>query len=127
RPLTECIQSEEITRNGNDLLIVALQFRDEFIALKGEMPYNPGKLSALASDQDWNSTVPEYLQPVANQVWEILSHRPTTIEDLYRQCSVCELKLYQVVNQLLSSGHIAFNSPPAMSELPVGQEITAGV
>src|SRR5947209_16191005 len=48
-------------------------------------------LSARTSDPDWNSTVPEYLQSVANQVWEILSGRPTAIDDLYRQCSVCEL------------------------------------
>jgi CRP-like cAMP-binding protein len=125
RPLTDCIQSEEITRNGNDLLIVALQFRDEFHALKEEMPYNPSKLSARASDLDWNSTEPEYLRSVANQVWEIVSRRPTTIDDLYRQCSVCELKLYQVVNQLLSSGHISFNSPPAASGLPIREAIGA--
>jgi hypothetical protein len=107
------------------LLIVALQFRDEFNALKGEMPYNLGKLSPTASDLDSNSTVPEYLQPVANQVWEILSRRPTSIDDLYRQCSVCELKLYQVVNQLLSSGHIFFNAAADESGMPVRQEVGA--
>jgi CRP-like cAMP-binding protein len=123
RPLTECIQSDEITRNGNDLLIVALQFRDEFHALKKEMPYSPAKLSARASELDWNGSAPEYLHSVATQVWDILSSRPATIDDLYRQCSVCELKLYQVVNHLLSSGQISFDSPPIASGITLGMPV----
>lgn len=125
RPLTDCIQSGEITGNGTDLLIVALQFRDEFHALKKEMPYNPGKLSPRTSNLEWNNEAPEYLRRVANQVWETISRRPTTIDELYGQCSVCELKLYQVVNHLLSSGQISFTSAPTPSALPVREEIGA--
>jgi hypothetical protein len=49
------------------------------------------------------------LRPVAERIWEIVSKQPSTINQVYRQCSVCELKVYRVINELLLRNQIAFN------------------
>lgn len=108
QPLTDWIQSEPIVPKGRDLLITAHQFRDELAALRKEVADDSAKLTACAKELGWNGGAPPELMPVANQIWTLLSRHPKTINDLYRECSVCELKVYQVVNQLVHSGQASF-------------------
>jgi CRP-like cAMP-binding protein len=108
RPLTNWIDSGRITRTSGDMLIAALQFRDEFNALKKEIPEDSAKLTPTKADLQWNGENRDELRPVANRIWELVSRRPASVKDLYRQCSVCELKIYQVVNELLTGKQVAF-------------------
>jgi CRP-like cAMP-binding protein len=107
--VTKSIQSSEITRNSGDLLIVALQFRDEFNALKRQLPDASHQLKACAADLVWNGEAPPDLAPLAKQIWELVSLSPRTLTDLYRQCFACELKVYQVVHELLRSEQMALD------------------
>jgi CRP-like cAMP-binding protein len=109
RPLTDWIESGRIAQKSSDLLIVALQFRDELNALKGQMLDDSAEVSACTAELQWNGDAPEQLKPLANRIWTLMSHTPRTIRDLYRECSVCELKVYQVVSQLVSLGQATFN------------------
>jgi CRP-like cAMP-binding protein len=112
KALTETIQSARIEQNTSDRLIVALQYRDEFNALKAHMPSPSAKIAAVAAGLSWNSGSPEYLAPLANKVWDVISKRPQTIPELYRHCSACELKLYQVVHELLQSNQATVAEKP---------------
>jgi CRP-like cAMP-binding protein len=112
KPLTEWIQSAKMTPVTGDHLIVALQYRDEFNALKTELNPGKAKLTPLAPALHWNSGAPEHLGKVANQVWDVVSRKPGTITEVYRQCSACELKVYQVVDELMRSEQLAFATPP---------------
>jgi CRP-like cAMP-binding protein len=106
KPLTDSIQSTRIDSTGGDRLIVALQYRDEFNALKTQMPSQSIKLKTSAANLSWNGTAPEYLAPLASRVWEVVSKRPLTVQEIYRNCSACELKVYQVVHELLQSNQL---------------------
>ncbi len=109
RPMTNWIESGQIVRSTGDLLIAALQFKDELNALKKEIQPGAGaKLSPTKPDLHWNGGAPEALRPVAHRVWDLVTRKPLSIGEVYRQCSVCELKIYQVVNQLLTQEQIAF-------------------
>jgi CRP-like cAMP-binding protein len=108
RPLTNWIDSERITRTADDMLIAAMQFRDELFTLKKEIREDSAKLAPTTADLHWNGNSPEELRPLANRIWELVSRRPTTIMELYRQCSVCELKIYKVVSELLAGKQVAF-------------------
>jgi CRP-like cAMP-binding protein len=108
RPLTDWIQSGRIPHAGGDLLINALQFRDELDALKKGMPHSSEKLRARATELQWKGGAPEELRSLGLQIWEMLVRGPKTINELYRQCSVCELKVYQVVAELLYSNQASF-------------------
>lgn len=112
KPLTDSVQSARIDSSGGDRLIVALQYRDEFNALKAQMPPPTAKLTPVASSLTWNGGAPEHLAPLANRVWDVVSKRPLTVPELYRQCSACELKVYQVVHELLQSNQLAAAERP---------------
>lgn len=112
KPLTDSIQSARIDHNGGDRLIVALQYRDELNALKAQMPPLTAKLTPLASELNWNNNAPEHLSQLATKAWEIVSRRPVTIHELYRHCSACELKVYQVVHELLQSNQLTLAEKP---------------
>ena len=92
------------------MLITALQFRDEFEALKKGMHQNSEALTARTSELHWSDGAPHQLKEVAGQVLDLLSRGAKTMADLYRQCSVCELKLYQVVTELIYSDQVCFRA-----------------
>ncbi len=109
RPMTNWIESGQIVRNTGDMLIAALQFRDELNALKQEIqPHSGAKLTPTRQELHWNGGAPEELRPIADRVWGLVKSKPLSIGEVYRQCSVCELKIYQVVNHLLTHEQIAF-------------------
>ncbi len=103
-------EASRIAANGGDLLINALYFRDELDALKKGMQNCSGALSARGGELRWTDSAPEHLKPLAEQIWQLLSAGPKTMRELYAQCRVCELKLHEVVSELLYSNQVAFAS-----------------
>ena len=127
RPLTDWIESGQIRRSGGEMLITALQFRDEFQALKKRLHQKSETLRARTTQLHWNDGAPDQLREVAEQVLELLSQGGKSMDDLYRQCSVCELKIYQVVTELLYSDQVFF-TPEAdqpSGEMPSTTKIDA--
>jgi CRP-like cAMP-binding protein len=118
KPLTDSVQSARIDSRGGDRLIVALQFRDELNALKPLLPGPNVTFMRISSNLNWGNAAPEHLAPLANKVWEVLSRRPLRIGEIYRQCSACELKVYQVVHELLQSNQIAVADDAARFAAP---------
>ena len=106
KPLTDSVQSTRIDSNGGDLLIVALQYRDEFNALKAQMPSPTIKLKPVTHTLRWNSDAPDQLGQLANKIWDVISKRPLSLSELYRYCSMCEFKVYQVMHELLKSKQV---------------------
>jgi CRP-like cAMP-binding protein len=109
QPLTDWIQSGQIPQMGGDVLITALQYRDELDALKKGMPGVSDRLRARATEMKWSDDAPG-LRPVAEQIWELLLRGPKTMNELYRAAMVCELKIYQVVAELLYTQQASFTS-----------------
>jgi CRP-like cAMP-binding protein len=118
RPPSNWIESGQIRRHAGDMLITALQFRDELEALKKGMHRNSDALTARTTELDWSGRSPEELREVAQHVLKVLSRDAHTMAGLYRKCSVCELKLYQVVTELLRSEQVSF---AVESNLPNGE------
>ena len=106
KPLTDSVQSTRIDSSGGDLLIVALQYRDEFYALKPQMPSSTTKLKPVTATMRWNGEAPQHLMQLANKIWDAMSKRPLTLAEIYRHCSACEFKVYQVVNELLQTKQV---------------------
>lgn len=108
RPVSDWIESGQIRRNAGDMLITALQFRDELHALKKGMNQNSDTLRARTTELHWSDAAPDELKELAQRVLKLVSKGGKAMDDLYRQCSVCELKLYQVVTELLYSDQAYF-------------------
>ena len=107
RPITDCLQSAEIERAPHDLLLSAMQYRDELVELKKTMPDPRTPLQRFANEFEWPSDADERLQSLAERIWRLIDHRRITVDQLFRQNSVCELKIYRAIAEMLRTGQIA--------------------
>ena len=97
-----------LNRPATDLLFAAMQYRDEFSALKAELP--PETIcEVIRTDFSLARFNPE-ISPVAlEQVWRRLLEGPLAVSSLFPRCSVCELKIYQAVQEMVRTGHLALS------------------
>jgi hypothetical protein len=111
QPITECLQSVEINQSPNDMLIMAMRYRDEFHNIRKTAPDPNALLQRLAHEFEWPDDAEAELKPLAEKIWDYTDDRRFTINELYRQNAVCELKIYQVVSEMLRIGQIATVHP----------------
>jgi CRP-like cAMP-binding protein len=103
QPLSNCIQGAEINNCEGDLLISAVQYRDEFEALSARYPDKNVILRRRKLNFSWPLDADPTLQSVAEQIWQLAYTTPLSLETLYQKCSVCELKILQVVDELVKT------------------------
>jgi hypothetical protein len=65
----------------------------------------------------WAPTAAPELRPVAEQIWASAARGPVTVTNLFQRCTVCELKIYQVVDELLQSRHFVWSTDAANAKV----------
>src|SRR5947209_2357448 len=108
-PDKDWIQSELITKNASEMLINALQGRDEFAELKSRFSDSAATVQCARPAFNWPASAASELQPAAEQIWKCVAAGPRTVASIFRECTVCELKVYQVVNELIESRHLVWS------------------
>ena len=108
-PEKDWIQSDRITKNAGEMLINALQGRDEFAELKLRFADDHATLQRAKGSLVWPPTAAPELETVAEQIWAFAAKGPGTIAALYQHCVVCELKIYQVVDELVRARHLVWS------------------
>jgi CRP-like cAMP-binding protein len=98
QPLSACIQGAEINFPEGHLLISAVQYRDEFEVLAAKYPDKSMVLRRRKLNFSWPVTADPELQPIAEHIWQVAYTMPLSFTNLYHKCSVCELKIYQVID-----------------------------
>ena len=116
-PEKDWIQSERITKNAGEMLINALQGRDEFAELKQKLGDVDGTLQPAKPSLSWPATAAPELQPVAEQIWEQAAKGPVTLHALYQNCAVCELKIYETVVELIQSRQLVWSHEAAAAKV----------
>jgi hypothetical protein len=97
-------------RTTDELLISALQSRDELDALRRTLPDTTARLEPQRKHLDLQAASCSETGPLIGQIWERSCSRPTALGDLYPQFLVSELKIYRVVEHLVKTGHIALTA-----------------
>jgi CRP-like cAMP-binding protein len=97
----------DLDRHPGDMLIRALQHRDEYQALRQQMGENTRLVRRQKLNFAWLASARSDLESVAEQVWQVAYSAPIALFSLYEKCPVCELKIYQIVNTLIQSGHLS--------------------
>lgn len=103
RLLRAGMQEEEFSRNPDEMLISALQGRDELNDLKHRLSEGSATLHQRGSNLVWPAGAPAELRPVAEQIWEYVGGGPVILSSLFRECSFNELKIYEAVDELVES------------------------
>ena len=111
------IQSERITKNASEMLINALQGRDEFAELKHRVAESGGTLQRNKTALAWPAGAPPESLTVAEHIWQFAAKRPVTVDEIFRHCALCELKIYQVVDELLQSRHFIWSDEAASAKV----------
>lgn len=106
-----------INRNPTDLLITALQYRDEFKGICEFLPPASAVLRRAKLNLEWSDPEQEELRPVAEAVWQRCYSSELSLEALSQELAVCELKFFKTVVQLVDSGHFS------MVEVEEGQAV----
>ncbi|MEY2490507.1 MAG: family transcriptional regulator, cyclic receptor protein [Verrucomicrobiota bacterium] len=106
RPIRAGMHAEEIARNPDEMLINALQGRDELHDLKHRMSDGSATLHRRKPNLVALASAEPKLRPVVEQVWKFVDAGPVVLSSLFRQCSFNELKIYQAVDELVESQHL---------------------
>ena len=109
----ECAEQPEvaqITRAAGDMLIHALQWRDEFQTLKSELADGSAVVERHKTHLVAEEVVGAALRPLVEQIWRLSDTRRVPLRSLYARFDVCEVKIYQAVVALLRSGHFTLSS-----------------
>jgi CRP-like cAMP-binding protein len=107
RPITDCLHAAEIDQSPNDLLLEAMQYRDELADLKKKVPSARTALECTSKGFAWPEDAAPSLRPIAEEIWNSIDDGRVTINELFERNSVCELKIYQVVLEFLRTGQFA--------------------
>ncbi len=84
-----------IHRNPTDLLITALQYRDEFKGMQHELPDPDSVLRREKLNLDWADPEYESVRGVAEMIWQLCYSTEMTLEELCQDVPVCEMKFFQ--------------------------------
>ena len=73
------------------------------------MPDAAATLHRRKSTLSWPPFAPPELQPIAEEIWAFADEAPVTLGGLFRRFTVCELKIYQVMDELVKSKHFEWS------------------
>ena len=108
--MSTTIQGGNITRSPGDMLINALQSRDEFHGLKEEMPDPDALLERRKPQLMVGDDVAPALRPLVEQIWRYCDKRRVSLRTLYRHFAVSEIQIYQATHYLLQTEHFVCGS-----------------
>jgi CRP-like cAMP-binding protein len=106
-----------LARRGDDLLLHAIHMRDQFHDARQRLREGGARLHCQQEELKWNDVEFAELRPLAENIWRLAATREIALRDLYRECEVCELKIYQVINELIRSGQLKLDARAPKSML----------
>ncbi len=94
-----------IAANGHELLIRALQMRDELQQLKAEFPEMSALLRHAAPALDLEK-VEEAVRPIAQKIWKLSLDQAISAEVMLRSMKMSEMTVLRALSEMVRSGHL---------------------
>ena len=102
---SRALQTNMATRDSAEVLIHALQSRDELDALRKEMPDTSRRLLRQKLEVDLTA-MPADVRALAQKIWRLASGGRLRLGDIYHKLDVSELKIYVALRELINSGQL---------------------
>lgn len=109
-----------LTRQPDEILINAIQMRDQFDDLRKQIRDSGARIRRLKLNLDWNDGEFSDLRPVAEEIWQLAYNLTLTLSELQSRCTYCTWKIYRVVDLLVRNGLFALESNQAEPALVGG-------
>lgn len=105
-------EHKTITRGAEEMLVHAIQLRDEFEGVQKLLPDDGALLKRQQLNFAWSNRDLEEVRPVAEEIWQIAYSQPISLRELCQRCDVCALKIYVAVAEMIRAGLFASISAP---------------
>ncbi len=102
---SRALQTNMAKRDAGEVLIHALQSRDELDALRQEMPDTCRRLLRQKLEVDL-AAMPAEIRPAAQKIWRLASGGRLRLGEIYQKLEVSELKIYVALRELITSGQL---------------------
>ncbi|MGH8094878.1 MAG: cyclic nucleotide-binding domain-containing protein [Chthoniobacterales bacterium] len=99
-----------LTRHPDEILINAIQMRDQFDDLRKRMRDCAARLKRQKLNLDWDDSKLEELRPVAEEIWQLAYKDELTLNELHDRSRFCDWKIYKTVDQLVRTGFFALGT-----------------
>jgi len=99
-----------LARQPGEILINAIQMRDQFEDLRKQMSDSGARIRRLKLNLDWNDAEFSALRPVAEEIWQIAYNSGLTLSDLQKRSAYCTWKIYRAVDLMVRAGLFALET-----------------
>jgi CRP-like cAMP-binding protein len=106
-----------LTRGADEILLSAIQMRDQFEDLRKRMRDQTAKLKRQKLNLTWDNPDLQELRPVAEEIWQLAYNDALTLEQLHGRSEFCDWKIYKTVDHMVRTGLFALNGEGRESEL----------
>ena len=103
-------ESSALTRNADEILINAIQMRDQFEDLRKRMRDHSARLKRQQLNLTWDEPELEELRPVAEEIWQLAYNDELTLMQLHGRSEYCDWKIYKTVDHMVRAGLFALES-----------------
>jgi hypothetical protein len=110
-----------VTCSADEMLIRAIQMRDEFERVRESMNDETALVKRHQLNFVWPKGNPEEVRPLAEEIWQIIYNQPTSLVDLCARCSVCALRVYETVAEMLRADLVALEAAEQTDNSPVAE------
>ena len=110
----ECEEEKTLTRNPEEMLLFAVQMRDEFEELRKHMA-DDSSIKRKQLNFAWPNADAEELRGVAEEIWQIAYSQPLSLAELSRRCGACVFKVYRAVDEMSRAGLFDLQNGPGES------------
>jgi CRP-like cAMP-binding protein len=105
------VADSKITRQGDELLINAIQFRDEFEDLRKRLRNKSDTLRRKQLNFSWGNPELDYLRPVAEAIWQQAYSQRIALSELYETSDYSQVKLYKAVDEMIRAELFVLETP----------------
>jgi len=120
-------EHKTINRDAEEMLVQAVQMRDEFEGVQKSLPDETALLKRQQLNFAWPNNDLEDLRPIGEEIWQVAYSQPISLADLCARCNVCALRIYLVVAEMLRSGLFTWAATPpaeAAEQVPASPTIS---
>jgi CRP-like cAMP-binding protein len=101
---TDWGKGSALARGADEILINAIQMRDQFQDLRKHMRGQSARLKRRQLNLTWDDPEFEELRPVAEEIWQMAYNDELSLTELHSRSEFCDLKIYKTVEQMVRAG-----------------------
>lgn len=111
------VADSTISRQADEILISAIQSRDEFEDLRKRLRNKSATLRRKQLNFAWENPELDYLRPVAEAIWQHAYSQPMALRELYQMSTYSQLKIYRAVDEMIRAELFALENSQSERQL----------